>query len=124
MPRFRRQSPETKIRDSLRDYLGGRGWLVEIMHGNIFQKGIPDLYLHHPKHGYRWVDVKVEGKYEFTKAQIKKWPQWEAKGVGIWILTEPVSQYERLFSKPNWRYYWKPKYDKRITIDEAIDRIE
>jgi len=124
MRRFIRTKPEAAIREALRGYLRDRGWLVEIMIGNRLQKGIPDLYLCHSKWGSRWVDVKVEGKYEFTRAQIKKWPAWEEKGAGVWILTGATkAQYDRLFSPPNFRDYWKSKYDKRMTIDQAIEEV-
>jgi hypothetical protein len=103
--------------------LKGLGWLVEVTHGNKYMKGFPDLYLAHPRHGQRWVDVKVEDKYEYTDAQRDKWPMWHTFGVGIWIMTAGThSQYRRLFNPPNWLDYWKSKYgDPFSTLDlEAI----
>lgn len=119
------KGPEAKIQAKLRDYLESRGWQVEVMHGNAYQSGIPDLYLFHPKYKERWVDCKVEGKYEFTKAQRIKWPQWESKGIGIWILTgADQDQYDRLFRPPNMRDYWKSRYDPIMSVDDALDLVD
>ncbi len=75
----------------------------------MFQAGWPDLYISHPKFGQRWIDVKVAGKYRFTRDQCIKWPQWEAHGIGIWILVAATDEeYDKLFAKPNFREYAKP----------------
>lgn len=116
--------PETKIRDSLVEYLVPRGWLVEITHGNAYQTGFPDLLLAHPKWGQRWVDVKVRGKYSFTKAQKLKWPLWEQHGIGIWILVEATQEeYDKLFGPPNWRKYWKKSWGELPDIDALIEEL-
>ena len=112
--KFRSQlGPEAIIqRNSIR-YLHDRGWNAERMIGNQLQKGIPDVYLMHLEHGDRWVDYKNPHDYEFTRAQRIKWPIWEQHGVGIWILTGWTDdEYDKLFEPPNWRQYWKPKYDE------------
>lgn len=123
-----RGSPEKKVRDAIRDMLQGRGWRVHIMHGNAFQKGIPDLYIMHPRDGTRWVDCKVAGRYNFTNAQKKTWPSWHFDfNVGIWILTDGTSdQYDRLFAAPNWLDYWRPSwgdprsYIRDLDVDELL----
>lgn len=120
-----KRGPEAKIQDALRSYLDGRGWLVEVMHGNAFQRGIPDLYLFHPKYRERWVDCKVEGKYSFTRDQKIKWPLWSDYGVGIWILTgADQANYDKLFRPPNWRQYWKKSWGEIPSIEEALDAID
>jgi hypothetical protein len=97
---------------------------VEVMHGNAFQQGIPDLFIFHPRFQQRWIDCKVEGRYSFTKAQRQKWPEWDSYGVGIWILTGPdQANYNKLFQPPNWRDYWKASYGK-LSIDDALDEID
>ena len=116
-----RKNIENKTQSRLMKFLRARGWVVENMHGNMYQSGIPDLYCFKKEYGERWIDVKVEGQYSFTKAQIIKWPQWESAGIGIWILTGSTQRdYDRLFEKPNMRDYWKPSYDKVIDIDKLI----
>jgi hypothetical protein len=108
-----KHGPEYKIQSEFTKYLEARGWHVERMIGNVLQKGIPDIYIMHPKHGSRWVDLKNPIDYDFTNAQKVKWPTWEEHKVGIWIITGWTdTDYDQLFGPPNWRKYWKPKYDE------------
>ena len=117
-----KHGPEYKIQSDLITYLRDREWLVERLIGNAFQKGVPDLFAFHKKWGFRWIDVKVEGKYSFTKAQRIKWPVWEAAGLGIWILTGANQEnYDRLFAPPNMMDYWKDSW--KLPTQEEIDRL-
>lgn len=119
-----KHGPEYHIQSDLIEYLSDRGWLVERMIGNAYQSGIPDLYCFHPTWLSRWIDVKVEGRYSFTRQQRIKWPRWEKFGVGIWILTgADQSQYDRLFGPPNWRNYWKPQWELP-DVDALLDQVE
>jgi len=104
---------------------------VERVVGNAFQKGLPDLFLGHPKHGWRWADIKVFGAYSFTKAQKLKWPEWEKYGIGVWILGAEsrehctiehlTTEYNKLFAPPNMRDFWKPSWDKVDDIEKLIE---
>ena len=78
---------EAQIQKECNSFLRARGWHVERFTGNAFQKGIPDVQLFHLDHGFRWVDYKRTKGGVLTRAQRIKWPQWEAAGIGIWILT-------------------------------------
>ena len=119
-----KHGPEYFIQRDLIAFLEAREWLVERMIGNAFQMGIPDLYCHHSKWGYRWIDVKVKGRYSFTKPQRQKWPRWEKAGVGIWILTGADQEnYDKLFKAPNWRDYWKAPWGKLVDIDALLDSL-
>lgn len=125
-----RHGPEYHIQDLFIEYFEARGWHVERFIGNAFQNGIPDLNLFRRDWGERWVDVKVHGKYSFTKAQKKKWPEWEEVGRGIWIvgatskkactIEHMAKEHELLFQPPNWRDFWKPSWDE--DIDDIIDQ--
>ena len=126
-----RTTPESTIQDRIIKYLEQRGWMVEKMHGNAFQKGIPDLYCWTPLSGggeglHRWVDVKVEGHHQYTKAQCQKWPKWERRGLGVWIMMDATPVwYGKLFGPPNFRDYWKPRYDKyNEKVGEIIKELE
>jgi hypothetical protein len=122
-----KHGPEWHIQQALIDYLKERGWLVEVMHGNAFQQGIPDLYVHHPQWGSRWIDCKNPKDYTFTKAQRSKWPLWDHYGVGIWILTAAdQEQYDRLFGLPNWKDYWKDSWALPTVedIDAMLDELD
>jgi len=120
-----KHGPEYKIQAKFIEYLEARGWHVERMIGNMLQRGIPDIYCMHPKHGTRWVDLKNPIDYEFTAAQILKWPIWEAHGVKLWIITGwSDEEYDKLFHPPNWREYWKPKYDeKRLQLELDLQEL-
>ena len=124
-PRIREShGPEWKIQQKLIRFLRARKWLVEVTQGNLYQKGFPDLYLSHARFGQRWIDVKNPVAYTFTKAQRIKWPNWEQHGVGIWILVAPTEEeYDKIFQPPNWRKYWKPKWDLEPTVDELLEEL-
>lgn len=74
-------------------------------HGNLYQKGFPDLYCVHEIHKQRWIEVKQPVKYSFTVAQRENFPII-SKVAGIWILTAATEyEYEKLFQVPNWYQY-------------------
>lgn len=113
--------PEAKLQDRIVDFLKDRGWLVTETHGNAFQKGIPDLFCWNQQLGiFRWVDVKRRERHEYTQHQCQTWVLWEKHGLGVWIMMEPTDEeYGKLFEPPNFREYWKPRYNKylRTPID-------
>ena len=118
----KKHGPEHFIQKDVIDYLKARGWVVENMHGNAFQRGIPDLYVHHPDWGARWIDCKQPKNYTFTKAQRIKWPFWDSQKIGIWILTAAnQAQYDKLFGLPNWQDYWKDSW--AMPSPEDIDAM-
>jgi len=125
-PRIREtHGPEWKIQRDILRYLRARKWLAEVSNGNLFQKGWPDLYLSHVRFGQRWVDVKNPKSYTYTADQRRKWPDWDAHGVGIWIMVAASDEeYDKLFQPPNWRAYWKPQWDLEPTIDELMDQLD
>lgn len=121
-----RDNPELRIRTRIRRYLKNKGWYTKIMHGNQFQSGIPDLFCYHKEYGMRWIDAKNPKRYSYTVAQIKLWPVLESHGCGVFILFEgDAANYKLLFQPPNFRKYWKPRYDKifrdnyQILLDEG-----
>jgi hypothetical protein len=122
-----KHGPEFKIQTALIEFLRARGWLVERLIGNAYQQGLPDIFIHHPKWGSRWIDVKNPGRYSFTTAQKWKWPRWESFGLGVWILTAATQEeYDKLFAPPNWRSFVKEswKLPTRADIDKLLEEIE
>lgn len=115
-----RHGPEWYIQRNFIEFLEDRHWHVERMIGNMMQFGIPDIWAVHKSHGPRWIDLKNPDSYEFTMRQIQKWPVWEAHGGLIWIITGN-HDYDKLFEPPNWRAYWKAKYDDIPTVEELLD---
>ena len=96
--------PEAKIQNDIIKRLECEGWHVEVMFGNVIQKGIPDLFACHPKYGSRWVEVKNPNKYSFTNAQRRKFPIFQEHRVGIWVLMGQDETY-KLHSQANWHYF-------------------
>lgn len=100
--RRKRDNPEKRIEDKIREKLTLRGWYVIKMHGNMFQAGVPDLYATHAKYGSRWIEVKTP-KGSFTPAQMDTFPKLAAHGTKIWVLTSSEdSQLDLLFKHHNW----------------------
>lgn len=128
MSRRPKHGAEWFIQRDVKAMLEQRGWHVERFIGNAFQTGIPDLYcFHQAKWGERWLDVKCADAYNFTKAQKFKWPLWERKGIGIWILVAATQEeYDKLFQPPNWRAYVKKTWNlpSPEEIDKMLEEIE
>ena len=107
------KGPEGPIKQAIKDFLEARQWAVIITHGNMWQAGLPDLYIAHQNHGTRWVEVKYAEKYEFTRDQLRVFPLLTSKGVGIWVLAlahhkntvELEQEYKKLWLPPNWHHY-------------------
>lgn len=98
--------PEAKIQQQLEMFLKARNWYVKSTHGNAYQSGFPDIYAHHIQYRARWIEVKVTGHYQFTRAQLRDFPMMSAFGVGIWILTAATEdEYRKLWLPPNWSHY-------------------
>ena len=115
--------PEYGIQREIINFLRVRKWHVERIVGIGWQFGLPDLYIAHPQWGQRWLEVKNDGEYTFTKAQKIKFPILASFGVGIWIMTAATEeQYERLFKEPNWRDYWKKSWGQ-INIDALLEEL-
>lgn len=103
-----RSGPEAEIQVKIIKALTLRGWFVKSTHGNAYQSGFPDLYCIHKSYGQRWVEIKYRHAYQFTSAQLRDFPQFEANGVGIWILTDDTEvELAKLHKKPNWKEFLK-----------------
>lgn len=106
-PRKKLNRGEAKVQAAIIKMLERNGWFVRETHGNWFQSGFPDLYAVHQRYAPKWIEVKDPdraGKSSlFTPAQKEVFPQWSARGVGIWVLTGATdSDYRKLFDPPNW----------------------
>lgn len=103
--------PEQKIKEDIIKFLTLRGWLCVTTHGNMFQSGLPDLYVTHYQHGTRWIEVKLPSMKgsRFTQAQMELFPKLLANGTRIWILTSATEEeYQKLFKQCNlWQYMGK-----------------
>jgi hypothetical protein len=100
---------ETAIIHDLKVALHQAGWpLVEKTHGNEIIKGWPDLMAFRPDvppwGRIAWIEAKRPKKGRLTKDQKIKFAEWEAVGLGVWILTGP-EQLHLLDEPPNWRSF-------------------
>lgn len=101
-----KKGPEAIIQTDLINFLKIRDWLVLITHGNLYQKGLPDLYCAHAAYGVRWIECKNPLAYSFTPAQRLVFPALSSKGVGVWILTAATEEeYLKLWRPANWHQY-------------------
>ena len=106
--RKKRERPEAKIQKALISLLKMHGWYVMETHGNLYQKGFPDVYATHSQHGARWIEVKLPDMKgsKFTSAQLEHFPKLRANGTRIWILTAATEyEYKKLFKPDNINYY-------------------
>lgn len=88
--------------DDIVDALEKSGWTVMRTHGNIYQKGFPDLYCIKDQ-DIRWVEVKNKS-FRFTGAQLKYFPLMDACKVRIWIL-QNAKEIGKLDQPHNLRHY-------------------
>ena len=100
------RKPESVLQDQIVKFLKMRDWYCKETHGNMYQSGFPDIYACHKRYGARWIEVKMPTGYSFTPAQIDTFPEFAAKGIGVWILTAATEyQYNLLFGPPNWHMF-------------------
>ena len=128
-----KNGPEFFIQNLFVDFLEAKKWHVERMAMGQYMSGIPDLLIGHYKYGMRFIDIKVHGRYSFTKSQKNVWPIWEANNMGIWILgaksqaectkEHMLEEHKLLFEPPNWRKFWKKSWDKKPDIDKMIEDL-
>jgi len=83
-----------------------RGWFVKVIHGSVFQSGLPDLFACQRKYGSRWIEVKNPLSYKFQPTQLEVFPRMMSEGVGVWVLVAATQvEYDKLFKPPNWWQY-------------------
>jgi hypothetical protein len=93
---------EKHLQEQIKGYLERRGWYVIETHGNMYQRGVPDLICSHTKYGVRLVEVKKPKGYCFTPAQLESFPKLKF----VWIMVAPTEEeYKKLFQGPNWYFY-------------------
>lgn len=95
---------ETKHALSLRRVMQKAGWYTIKIHGNIYQKGLPDIYAAHKQYGQRWIETKSPSGGKLTTDQIRVFTELSHFGVGVWIL-RTREDIPLLFRPPNWKEY-------------------
>lgn len=108
-----KRGPEYYVREKIVKMLTRHGWIVKLIHGSMYQSGLPDIYATHKRHGPRWIEVKLPNMdgSRWTKAQLENFPLLSENGTGIWVLTADTDhEYKKLFDKPNWFEYFIMKF--------------
>ena len=90
--------------DEIVQLLEQNNWTVMRTHGNLYQKGFPDLYAIHPEHGRKWIEIKNPKGFTWTPAQMKYFPLMVLCHVPIWVMRS-VEDYKRLFEPYNLREF-------------------
>lgn len=103
--------PEAKIQGEIIEGLRLHQWFVKILHGNVYQSGMPDLFACKRSSGWRFIECKQPIKYMFTEAQCETFPRLAAGGVNIWVMTAwNDHEYKKLFQPCNWYHYFTPNH--------------
>lgn len=101
---IQRNNLEYRIEKEIIEVLEHNGWLVEKIHGNIHQQGLPDLIACHRDYGVRFIEVKrpnMTGS-SFTPAQLRKFPAFAQNGMPIYILCDSTpNEIAKLRQPPN-----------------------
>lgn len=106
--RTRANGPESQIQAAVVAMLRNRGWYVIETHGNMYQRGLPDLFACHSMYGQRWIEIKNPDAYGFTPAQMDTFPKLCANGSAVWVLVAATEQEYNKLNKPcNWWAYLK-----------------
>lgn len=95
---------EYVIQEEIRKQLHAGGWDTFKMHGNAYQKGLPDIYCCHPIYGAMWIEFKKPGE-KISFVQLQTFSRIHRGKQKIFIL-ENVIGWEKLIQQPpNWMSY-------------------
>ena len=101
-----KHGPEWFIQQKIIKYLQDRGFFVKIITASLYLSGMPDLYATHRVYGPKFIEVKVENRWSFTKAQKETFPELLGHGTPIWIMFEADdANYKLLFEPCNCPFY-------------------
>lgn len=104
MTTLKRHGLEKIIEHQIIEVLEKGGWLVEKVHGNEMQQGLPDLLAMHRDYGIRFIEVKRPNMMgsSFTPAQLRKFPAFVQNGMPLYILCDSTpSEIAKLREPPN-----------------------
>lgn len=104
--RNKKNGPEAKIQEEIIQFLKVRNWFVKVIHGNMYQSGMPDLFATHHDYHIRLIEIKNPVSFSFTPAQTKEFPLLIANGAGVWVLTAATEkEYAKLWQPSNYYQY-------------------
>ena len=104
--RTKRDGPEAEIVERIKNKLTLLNWFVVVLHGNLYQFGMPDLFCTHKNYGIRLVEVKNPKNYGFTAAQLEVFPKLMAHGANVYVLVDDSdAEINKLMGPGNWWTY-------------------
>ena len=112
---MKKQRETTHIVEPMVSLFKHRGWTCHNIHGNNYQDGLPDYFIHHPDYEDKWIEFKVfydNYKVHLTKAQKRVFPSFCANNVSFYAIAgfdlrgrhsykKRLDNYLKLFQKPN-----------------------
>lgn len=96
--------PEHDLQLKVIDQLEKAGWFAMSTHGSMYQHGFPDVYACKDRR-QRWIELKIEGAYKFTPAQLETFPRLMAENVPVWVSTDRTNVLDVIEGAPNWTQY-------------------
>lgn len=96
--------PEREIQEQIKRTLKANHWYVVETHGNLFSRGLPDLFATHSVYGGRWIEIKNPDRYSFTAAQLETFPEICKHGSGVWVLGS-IEDIPKLLLPSNWHWW-------------------
>lgn len=101
------KGPEDIIQEAIIDMLEKKGWFVKHLHGNMYQRGFPDLFAAR-KGMIRLIEVKNPKVWKFEETQIELFGELAKQQIGVWIMFAATEEeYAKLFKPAN--YCWLTK---------------
>lgn len=95
---------EWQIQEKIRKILHENGWDTFKMHGNAYQKGLPDTFCCHKIFGSIWIEFKKPGE-KISAVQHQTFARMHSKGVKIYVLDSDTNLERIVTSPPNWMSY-------------------
>lgn len=91
--------PETKLQRAIVKELEKKGCFVQNITGSLYQSGLPDLLVIHPRLGTFWVEVKMPNG-RVSQRQKNKFTNMAKHGAVIYIL-KSTDEIGLIYQKPN-----------------------
>lgn len=99
------KGPEDIIQEAIIDMLEKKGWFVKHLHGNMYQRGFPDLFAAR-KGMIRLIEVKNPKSWKFEETQLELFAALAKQEIGVWLMFGATDdEYAKLFKPANYAFY-------------------
>lgn len=118
------QSETTKIVDPFIAYMRKQGWTCYNIHGNKFQKGLPDYFCF--REGRQiWIEFKVcdkSGYVEITQAQRVRFPEMIAGQLPVYIVGDYDLRNSISAIKEHYRRVTRGPSNLHLVLDKRLHK--